>query len=142
MQDEAGEPACAGSHAQAAAASGADGSPRLLVHNLFALEAYHIAQVRDPLPPHACSRLASLNHRVSASKQHATKKQCTHGCAGQALEVPTLAASPCLVPYAAPSALAARLARQHPALLAALSNSPPGVSMASCSFPLPSRVSK
>lgn len=51
MQDEAGEPACAGLHAQAPAASGADGSPRLLVHNLFALEAYHIAQVRDAQAP-------------------------------------------------------------------------------------------
>ena len=54
MQDEAGEPACAGSQAQAAAAPGADGSPRLLVHNLFALEAYHIAQVRNAQAP-ACT---------------------------------------------------------------------------------------
>lgn len=52
----------------------------------------------------------------------------------QALAVPSLAASPCLVPYAAPSTLSARLARDHPALHAALHASPPGAAQRRIAF--------
>ncbi|KAK9835230.1 hypothetical protein WJX81_007555 [Elliptochloris bilobata] len=85
--DAVGQSSCTRLQAAQPPGNSPEGPPRLLVHNLFALEAHHIAQ---------------------------------------ALAVPSLAASPCLVPYAAPAALPTRLARDHPALHAALHASPRG----------------
>ncbi len=169
-QDEAAAPPQP-LQAAGAAARGEAGPPRLIVHNLFALEAAHIAQARlrpgavrraarPPLCGHAARAPAGLSTgacppvdaRDSGDVRAparvlpglGTRRGCgavrtkTQGFpesvrnpepgrgAAQALGVPSLAASPCLVPYAAPAALRTRLARHFPALCAALDASPPG----------------